>query len=164
MNVTRLGATIDPTPEQIILVVEDNNMGRKDMVHALIKHKVILAGSVEEAKLRYDECRPNLSFLDINLPDGSGFEVLDYIRSKEPDAYVIMVTGSKIESDVLASQKRGARGYVVKPFTISRLKRHLAQFLRYRETQIYPPPELDEARGNPNAPGAMATGKSAKGG
>jgi len=122
--------------ELVVLVVEDHLMFSKDVKHALPEHKVVLARSVEEAKLRYDECLPNITFLDIDLPDGAGFEVLEYIRDKEPDAYVVMATGSKVESDVLVSQKKGARGYIIKPFTKSKIEQHLRQFQEYREKQI----------------------------
>jgi len=123
-------------PELVILVVEDHTLFSKDIKHALPEHKVVFARSVEDAKLRYDEYLPNITFLDIDLPDGTGFEMLDYIRSKEPDAYVAMLTGSKIEDDVITSRQKGARGYIIKPFAKSKIDKHISEYLEYREKQI----------------------------
>lgn len=123
-------------PDLVVLVVEDHLLFSKDIKHALPDHKAVLARSVEEARQRYDECLPNITFLDIDLPDGTGFEVLDYIHGKEPDAYVIMLTGSKAECDVMVSQKKGARGYIIKPFTKSKIEQHLSEYLEFREKRI----------------------------
>jgi two-component system chemotaxis response regulator CheY len=120
----------------VILVVEDHMLFTKEMKHVLPEHTVVFARSVEDAKLRYDEALPNIIFLDIDLPDGNGFELLDYIRDREPEAYVVMLTGSKIESDVMISQKKGARGYVIKPFTRSKIEKHIAEYLELREKQM----------------------------
>jgi len=123
-------------PELVILIVEDHMLFTKDIKHALPEHTVVFARSVEEARLRYEECLPNITFLDIDLPDGTGFEMLDYIRNKEPDAYVVMLTGSKIEADVVTSRQKGARGYTIKPFTKSKIERHISEYLEFREKQI----------------------------
>lgn len=120
----------------VILVVEDHMLFTKEIRHALPNHTVVFARSVEDAKLRYEESLPNVTFLDIDLPDGNGFELLDYIHSREPEAYVVMLTGSKIESDVLISRKKGARGYVIKPFTRSKIDKHIAEYLELREQQM----------------------------
>ncbi len=123
-------------PELVILIVEDQILFGKDIKHALFKHKVVFARSVEEAKQKYEEYIPHMTFLDIDLPDGTGFELLDFIREREPEAYIAMLTGSKVEADVSLSQKKGARGYIIKPFTKSKIEQHLAQYLEFREKQI----------------------------
>ena len=119
-----------------ILVVEDHTLFSKEIKHALMQHNVVFAKSVEEGRKKYDENLPNLTFLDIDLPDGTGFEILDHIMSHEPDAYVAMLTGSKVEDDVVVSHKKGARGYIIKPFTKSKVDECVASYLRFRESQI----------------------------
>ncbi len=123
-------------PDLVILVVEDQMMFIKDIKHALPQHKVVFARTVEEAKLRYDECLPDISFLDIDLPDGNGFELLDYIRAREPEAYVIILTGSKMREDVALSQQKGAHGYIIKPFTKSKIDQTVEKYLGVREKGI----------------------------
>jgi len=120
----------------VILIVEDHMIFCKEARHALPQHKVVLARSVEEAKEQYDDCLPNITFLDIDLPDGDGFAVLDYIRSQDPSAYVIILSGSKLQDDLNAAQNKGAQGYIIKPFTRSRLEYYINEYMKFREQNI----------------------------
>jgi CheY-like chemotaxis protein len=123
-------------PQLVILVVEDHMLFFKAMKHALPEHKVFFARTVEEAKERYEEVLPDVTFLDIDLPDGSGFELLDYIRSREPQAYVIILTGSKLEPDIAMAQQKGASGYIIKPFVPSQIEHHIEVYRQHREKGI----------------------------
>ncbi len=123
-------------PELVILIVEDHMLFTKDVKHALPEHTVFFARSVEEAKALYGKHLPDITFLDIDLPDGDGFEFLDFIRKEEPDAFVVMLTGSKIQSDFAISQQKGARGYVIKPFTKSKIEKYISEYLEFRKKQI----------------------------
>lgn len=124
-------------PETLtVLAVEDHSLFSKEIKHALMRHNVVFAKSLEEGRERYNECLPNITFLDIDLPDGNGFALLDYIVSQEPDAYVAMLTGSKVEEDVAISRKKGARGYIIKPFTQSKIEQCVTNYLEYREHLI----------------------------
>jgi response regulator of citrate/malate metabolism len=123
-------------PELVVLVVEDDMIFIKEMKHALPQDTLVFARTLEDAKARYDESMPNLIFLDISLPDGSGFELLDYIMQREPEAYVLILTGSKIDEDVVIATKKGARGYIIKPFTHSRIEQAIQEYLDAREAGI----------------------------
>jgi len=123
-------------PDLVILVVEDQMMFIKDIKHALPQHKIVFARTVEEAKSRYDDCLPDLTFIDIDLPDGNGFELLDHIHACEPEAYTVMLTGSKICEDVARSQLKGAQGYIIKPFTKSKIEQTVEKYLDVREKGI----------------------------
>jgi len=123
-------------PDLVILVVEDHTLFSKEVKHALPQHKVVFARTLEEARARYEECLPDLTFLDIDLPDGNGFALLDYIRAREPAAYVIILTGSKLQEDIGISQQKGANGYIIKPFTRSKIEHYLEDYLQAREKDI----------------------------
>lgn len=123
-------------PDLVVLVVEDYMLFSKEMKHALPQHKVIFARTVEDAKARYEEHLPDITFLDIDLPDGDGFELLDYIREREPKAYIVILTGSKLQKDITASQQKGAHGYIIKPFTRSQIERYVEEYLQIREKDI----------------------------
>jgi len=123
-------------PDLVVLVVEDQMMFIKDVKHALPQHRVMFARTVEEAKSCYDEGLPDITFIDIDLPDGNGFELLDYIRARDLEAYVIMLTGSKMQEDVITSQQKGANGYILKPFTKSKIEQTVEKYLGVREKGI----------------------------
>lgn len=122
--------------ELVILVVEDHMIFCREVRHALPQHKVAFARTVEEAKQCYNDRLPNITFLDIDLPDGDGFAVLDYIRAHDSDAYVIILSGSKLQDDVTLSRQKGAQGYIIKPFTRSKLEHYIDEYVKIREKNI----------------------------
>jgi CheY-like chemotaxis protein len=72
---------------------------------------------------------PDVVFLDLNLPRINGHEVLDYIRTKNPDLPVIVLTGSTAEKDIERARRHNIIDYIIKPIgmiemeeTISRVK------------------------------------------
>jgi len=123
-------------PELVILVVEDFMLFAKEIKHALPQHTVVFARSVEEANSRYSECLPDIIFLDLDLPDGNGLDLLDDIRRSEPDAYAIVLTGSKLQEDVTRSTAKGAQGYIIKPFTKEKINQAIETYLDIRERNI----------------------------
>lgn len=123
-------------PELVILIVEDHMLFTKDVKHALPEHAVFFARSLEEAKLLYDKHLPDVVFLDIDLPDGNGFEMLDWLHDHEQESYVVMLTGSKVATDVALAQQKGAKGYIIKPFTKSKIEKYIGEYFEFREQQI----------------------------
>lgn len=123
-------------PNLVILVVEDHMLFAKEIKHILADHKCILARSLEAGRERYDEHLPHITFLDIDLPDGEGFELLDYILQQEPDAFVIILSGSKMQEDVNKAQRKGARGYIFKPVTRSRVEHYIDEYSANYEKEV----------------------------
>jgi CheY-like chemotaxis protein len=123
-------------PQLVVLVVEDYVVFAKEIKHALPQHNVIFARSLQDAKLRYEEYLPDVTFLDIDLPDGNGLELLDYIRMREPNAYVAILTGSKMKEDIASAEAKGASGYIIKPFTKAKIDETIGNYLDQREKDI----------------------------
>ncbi len=61
--------------------------------------------------------------LDINLPDGNGFELCKLIKPQHPDTIVIFLTANDQESDQIRGYEVGAVDYITKPFVIGALQR-----------------------------------------
>ena len=57
---------------------------------------------------------PDVTLLDVRMPDKGGIEVLHEIRSADPRARVVMLTTSDVEEDVFRAIEDGALGYVMK--------------------------------------------------
>jgi two-component system chemotaxis response regulator CheY len=107
-----------------ILVVDDAAFMRKMVSDALIKggHEVVgEAGNGVEAITRFQELKPELTTLDITMPEKDGLAALKEIIEIEPTARVIMCSALGQESKVLESIKLGARDFVVKPFKPERV-------------------------------------------
>lgn len=68
--------------------------------------------------------------LDINLPDGNGYEIAKTIREKYSDTIVIFLTANDRESDEIRGYELGAVDYITKPFSIHSLQRKVENVLR----------------------------------
>ena len=107
-----------------ILVVDDAAFMRKMVSDALTKggHEVVgEAGNGVEAVARYQELRPEVTTLDITMPEKDGLSALREIIAFDPGARVVMCSALGQESKVLESIKLGARDFVVKPFKPERV-------------------------------------------
>lgn len=72
----------------------------------------------------------SLILLDINLPDGSGFDLLQEIKEKAPDIPVILLTANDTDMDIVDGLERGADDYITKPFSLSVLRARVNTQLR----------------------------------
>jgi two-component system chemotaxis response regulator CheY len=107
-----------------VLVVDDAAFMRKVLTDALAKggHEVVgEAANGLEAVTRFHEVRPDVTTLDITMPEKDGLEALREILAADPGAKVIMCSALGQESKVLESIKIGAKDFVVKPFQPDRV-------------------------------------------
>jgi two-component system chemotaxis response regulator CheY len=107
-----------------VLVVDDAAFMRKVVSDALASggHEVVgEAGNGNEAVQRYQELQPELTTLDITMPEKDGLAALAEIMTINPSARVLMCSALGQESKVIESIKLGAKDFVVKPFQPPRL-------------------------------------------
>jgi two-component system, chemotaxis family, chemotaxis protein CheY len=107
-----------------VLIVDDAAFMRKMLSDALTGggHEVVgEAGNGAEAVERFQELRPDLTTLDITMPEKDGLQALKEILSFDPAARVVMCSALGQESKVLESIKAGAKDFVVKPFQAERV-------------------------------------------
>lgn len=72
----------------------------------------------------------NLVILDVNLPDGNGFDLCREVKAVIPNLPVIFLTANDLERDELKGFDLGAEDYITKPFNIQILKRRVEVALR----------------------------------
>ena len=82
---------------------------------------VSLASSGTEAIQRYREHRPDVTLMDLRLPDLSGIDALIAIRAEFPEARVIMLTTFEGDVEIQRALEAGARGYLLKNMPPSEL-------------------------------------------
>tara|TARA_B100001564_G_scaffold123786_1_gene103315 strand:+ start:287 stop:751 length:465 start_codon:yes stop_codon:yes gene_type:complete len=119
-----------------ILIVEDNHTYRALILSAFKEHNCRTATTYQEGVDLYNSRKPHISFLDINLPDGNGLDLLKIITDDDPQAYCIILTGSAAPEDVSRAQTYGAMEYILKPFTATRIQETLDHFEIYRNKLI----------------------------
>ena len=115
-----------------VLVVDDAAFMRKMVSDVLVGggHEVVgEAGNGVEAVTRYRELKPEVTTLDITMPEKDGIAALKAIIELDPGARVIMCSALGQESKVLESIKLGAKDFVVKPFQADRVIEAVAKAL-----------------------------------
>ena len=110
-----------------ILVVEDDSFLNKMVTYNLSAdgYDVISALNVKTATQALNSREFDLVLLDINLPDGNGFELCKLIKPQHPDTIVIFLTANDQESDQIRGYEVGAVDYITKPFVIGALQRKI---------------------------------------
>ena len=102
-----------------VLVVDDAAFMRKMVSDALSKggHEIVGEGANgEEAVTLYQELQPELTTLDITMPEKDGLQALKDIMSLDPNARIIMCSALGQESLVMEAIEAGASDFIVKPF------------------------------------------------
>ena len=115
-----------------ILVVEDDLALNAGLCFELDTGSYSSAAAYTCAKARYlvREERFSLALLDVNLPDGNGFDLCREIKELRPELPVIFLTANDLEEDVLSGFDMGAEDYVTKPFNMKILLRRIEVALR----------------------------------
>ncbi len=101
-----------------ILCVDDHPVVR-DGLEAIINLQtdMISAGTAAtggEALERFLELRPDVTLVDLQLPDMSGFDLIKRIRDKSPNARMIVLSSHEGDVDIQRALEAGAQGYAVK--------------------------------------------------
>jgi DNA-binding NarL/FixJ family response regulator len=100
-----------------VLVVDDHPMWREAVAADLAAagYQVVgTAGTVREAVQRARATHPEVVILDLQLPDGSGAEVARALGRTDPAPYILVLSASGEQADVLEAVKAGATGYLIK--------------------------------------------------
>ncbi len=71
--------------------------------------------------------------LDINLPDGNGLDLLNYVKEKSPETGVLIVSAKDSLDDKLKGLDLGADDYITKPFHLAELNSRVNSLLRRRK-------------------------------
>lgn len=114
-----------------IFVVEDEAVIRRELKLLLENalYRVTAAETFTSLEKQILEARPDLVLLDVNLPNGSGFEVCKNLRA-ESDLPIIFLTGRMDSMDELTGMLDGGDDYITKPYQASILLARIAAVLK----------------------------------
>ncbi|MFN3890438.1 MAG: sigma-54-dependent transcriptional regulator [Beijerinckiaceae bacterium] len=133
-----------------ILVVEDVPSLAQTYAHSLrpLSSSVAVVGDGAAALEEASVAPQDVVILDVNLPDMSGLDVLRELRTARNPPEVIVVTGEGSIRLAVDAMRGGARDFLVKPFTIERLRQAAGQAMQARNQLVSFGPE---ARSEPPA-------------
>jgi len=129
-----------------VLVVDDEPAQRELVAGFLRKHgfDVVLAGGGREAVARFKQEPFDLVLTDQRMPDLSGLEVLEAVRSASPETAVVIITAYGTIETAVSAVKAGAADYLTKPLNLDDLL-HRVHRLRERQRLVTENRELREA-------------------
>ena len=114
--------------KQILLLEDDNALGRGIQLALQGQEaQVTLVNTLAQAREALGQGRFDLLLLDVNLPDGSGLELLKKVRGQVP---VILLTANDLETDIVTGLESGAEDYITKPFSLAVLRARVNAQLR----------------------------------
>ena len=122
-----------------ILLVEDDPATRTFLADNLTAdgYELLVAETCAEATRLLETSFPDLAVLDLNLPDGSGYDLVRRVREADgvasridPTTPLVILSGQATELDRVRGFERGADDFVAKPFSYGELRGRLAALLR----------------------------------
>ena len=125
-----------------ILIVEDDRGLNQGIAMALREESIVFyqAYSLGEAQELWKTAVPDMVLLDINLPDGSGYDFLRDIRKKS-EIPVLLITANDLEVDEVTGLSLGADDYITKPFSLmvlrARVERMRKRSVQTKHAEIY---------------------------
>ena len=117
-----------------ILIIEDDRTMNEGIAMTLegTDTKIFSAENLKEGKAILEKEEVDLLLLDVNLPDGNGFEFCRELR-KTSDLPVIFLTANDMELDIVRGLELGGDDYITKPFSLMVLRARVRTVLRRRK-------------------------------
>lgn len=122
--------------KMLVMLVEDDPLTRRLVSNAFKdNYALINVSNAHDAITSYLLHAPDIVFLDIGLPDVSGFHVLRQIVASDPEAYVVMFSGNSYLDNINTSLESGASGFIAKPFRRDKLEHYIADSAMHHHKQ-----------------------------
>ncbi|WP_427846755.1 response regulator [Desulfosporosinus acidiphilus] len=106
------------------MIVDDAAFMRMMLKDILTKNGVTVVGEAENGAIaveKYMELQPNLTIMDITMPEMDGLQAVKEIIKRDPKARIIMCSAMGQQSMVIEAIQSGAKDFVVKPFQAERV-------------------------------------------
>ncbi len=116
-----------------ILIVDDAAFMRMMLKDILTKKGFTVVGEAENGAIavkKYMELQPNITTMDITMPEMDGLQALIEIRKRDAKARVIMCSALGQQSMVIEAIQAGAKDYIIKPFQVDRVVAAITEALK----------------------------------
>lgn len=116
-----------------VLIVDDAAFMRMMLKDILTKNGYTVVGEAENgavAVARYGELKPDLTIMDITMPEMDGLQAVKEIRQQDAQARIIMCSAMGQQAMVIEAIQSGAKDFVVKPFQADRVIEAVSKALK----------------------------------
>jgi len=117
-----------------VLVIDDDKILGQFLCRMItgFGHRASYAASRQEGLRLAQELLPDVVYLDVHLPDGSGLGILPSLREVSSEPEIIIITGAGDPGSAELAIKNGAWDYIVKPGSLQDISLPLMRALQYR--------------------------------
>lgn len=115
-----------------VLVVDDAAFMRMMLKDILVKNGFEVVGEAENGAMaveKYQEFKPDVTTMDITMPELDGISAVKKIKSLDPSAKVVMCSAMGQQAMVIEAIQAGAKDFIVKPFQPERVVEALRKVL-----------------------------------
>lgn len=120
-----LEGSVAPAARANVLVVDDHALLRTGVANIINQEPdlrvVAEAANGVEAVVAFERHHPDVTLLDLRMPEMEGVEAVRQIRSRDPQAKVIVLTTYDTDEDITRALKAGAKAYVLKDISAEAL-------------------------------------------
>ncbi len=127
-----------------ILLLEDDITLGNGIKMVLKDAQVILVHTLEDARKTLKNNEFDLLILDINLPDGSGLDLMKEQKNLSDDTPIILLTANDMEIDIVSGLELGADDYITKPFSLANFRARVNNQLRRKKPNINKVFQIDD--------------------
>ena len=121
-----------------ILVVDDDRSIRQSLLMILEKDgfEVTCAENASSAIQHLKKASFDLILSDLQMPQMSGLELLDYVKQNYPDIIFMMITAFGTTSSAIQAMKKGAFDYILKPFQVEEVLLNIKSALKTKKLEV----------------------------
>ncbi len=116
-----------------VMIVDDAAFMRMMLKDILTKNGFTVVGEAENGAVAvemYGQIKPNLTVMDITMPEMDGLQAVKEIRKRDPQARIVMCSAMGQQSMVIEAIQSGAKDFVVKPFQAERVIEAITKALK----------------------------------
>ena len=128
-------AKVEPLPQGKLklLIVDDSNIIRRKIERELKIDRLQVVATASNGRLAVEAFRKepvDVVTMDITMPEMDGIECVEKLVAIKPDVLILIISALSDKATAIEALKRGANGFLCKPFTDRQLTDALAELIR----------------------------------
>jgi two-component system, chemotaxis family, chemotaxis protein CheY len=132
MFATKTQAASDSQPLRL-MIVDDSNIIRRKIERSTESSRFKVVGTAKnglEAIEVFKQCKPDVVTMDITMPEMDGIRCVDKLVAMQPEVLILVISALADKATAIEAIKKGANGFLCKPFTDKQLNDALAELWR----------------------------------
>lgn len=124
---------MNAVPQLKLMIVDDSNIIRRRIERSQQIDRLRVVGSAangREALELFERTDPDVVTMDLTMPEMDGIECVERIVARKPDVLILVVSALADKATAVEAIRKGANGFLCKPFTDRQLNEALAELLQ----------------------------------